>query len=63
MHPESIRFLGRSAVFAPTVEVCLLPGVGSVLTSCRPPFSVHAIIFLDTTPQIRAGWMGLRRPG
>ena len=45
-------------LFAPTVEVCLLPVSWPDITSCRPPFHVHVIIFLDTTPAISAGWMG-----
>ena len=63
MRPESMQPSVRCALFVPTVEVCLLPGVWPDFTSFRPPFSVYFIIFLDTSPQIRAGWMGQMRPG
>ncbi len=64
MRLESLRSPLRCCpFFAPTVEVCLQPVVWSDVTSFRPPFSVSVIIFLDTTPQIHAGWMGQMRPG
>ncbi len=63
MRPEPMWSSGRCALVAPTVEVCLLSGVWSDLTSWCPPFSVPPIIFLDTTPQIQTGWMGQMRPG
>lgn len=60
MRPEPMRPSVRCALFAPPVAVCRQPGVGSDFTSWRPPFFVPPLIFLDITPQIHAGWMGLR---
>lgn len=63
MRPESRRFPVRSALFAPTGEVCLGPVFWSDFILFRPPCSVPALIFLDTIPAIRAAWMGQMRPG
>ncbi len=63
MRPEPMRFPVRCSLFAPTVEVCLRPVLWPDVTSCRSPFHLHFIIFLDTTPSIHAGWMSQMRPG